>query len=85
MSKEKTEDKITIKEKAATSVKTVAVITKNLEQFALATALLITTVFAYTNIKDITNRVWYFTVLGSLVIVGLFAFWRLVVFFKKEG
>ena len=77
--------KVSVKTKATEQIKTLATITKNLEQFALATALLITTVFAYTNLKTVTNKVWYFTVLGSLVIVGLFAFWRLVVFFKKEG
>ena len=66
------------------SVKTTARIVKNLEQLTIGTALLVTTIFAYTQVDTITNQVWKYTVLASIVIVGLLAFTQLVRFLNRE-
>ena len=78
----KTVDKT--KQTVTDTVKTTARIVKNAEQLTIATALLVTTVFAFTQTKDITNQVWKYTVVASLVIVGLLAFSQLVKFLNRD-
>jgi hypothetical protein len=73
-----------VKIKTAETVKTTARITKNIEQLVIASALLITTVFSFTQLKTVTNQIWYYMVLGSVIIVGLVAFTQLVRFLNRD-
>ncbi|MCA9345762.1 hypothetical protein KC871_04080 [Candidatus Saccharibacteria bacterium] len=73
-----------VKAKVSETVQTTSRIVKNAEQLVIATALLTTTVFAYTQLDTITNDVWYFLVLGSVIIVGLVAFTQLVKFLNRN-
>jgi hypothetical protein len=79
---EKKENKV--KAKVTETVVTTATIVKNAEQLVVASALLITTVFAYTQLETVTNDVWYYMVLGSVIIVGLLAFSQLVKFLNRK-
>ncbi len=73
-----------VKAKVTETVTTTATIVKNAEQLVIATALLIVTVFAYTESKAITNDVWFFAVTASVAIVGVMAFWQFVTFLKRK-
>lgn len=85
MSKEIKEKKPSkIKAKAGETVQTTSRIVRNAEQLVIATALLITTVFAYTQLDTVSNKAWYYTVLGSVIIVGLVAFTQLVKFLNRK-
>ncbi len=79
---EKKENKV--KARVTETVVTTATIVRNAEQLVVASALLITTVFAYTQLETVSNRVWYYTVLGSVIIVGLLAFSQLVKFLNRK-
>ena len=82
---QKTEKKPSkVKKTVSETVTTTATIVKNAEQLVIASALLITTVFAYTQLDTVTNQVWYYMVLASVAIVGLIAFVQLVKFLKQR-
>ena len=72
-----------IKAKAGETVETTSRIVKNTEQLVIASALLITTVFAFTQLDTVTNQIWYYMVLGSVIIVGLVAFTQLAKFLNR--
>jgi exo-beta-1,3-glucanase (GH17 family) len=73
-----------VKAKVTETVVTTGTIVRNAEQLVVASALLITTVFAYTQLTTVTNQVWYYMVLGSVIIVGLLAFSQLVKFLNRR-
>lgn len=82
---QKTEKKPSkVKKTVSETVSTTATIVRNAEQLVIASALLITTVFAYTQLDTVTNQVWYYMVLASVAIVGLIAFVQLVKFLKQR-
>ncbi len=73
-----------VKAKVTETVTTTATIVKNAEQLVVASALLITTLAAYNYLKVITNDVYYYATLASVIIVGLIAFWQFVTFLKRK-
>lgn len=72
-----------IKAKVGETVSTTTRVVKNAERLVIAIALLITTVFAYTQLSTISNEAWYYTVLASVIIVGLVAFTQFVKFLNR--
>ena len=73
-----------VKVKTVETVKTTARIVKNAEQLTIATALLLTTLAAYNYLKTITNDVYYYATLVSVIIVGLVAFSQFVKFLNRD-
>jgi hypothetical protein len=73
-----------VKKTVTETVTSTATIVRNAEQLVIATALLITTVFAYTQLDTVSNKAWYYTVLGSVIIVGLVAFTQLAKFLNRK-
>ena len=72
-----------VKAKVTETATSTAKILRNTEQLVVASALLITTVFSYTQLTTVTNQVWYYMILASVIIVGLLAFSQLVKFLNR--
>lgn len=73
-----------VKRKVSDSVSTVSRVVKNAEQLVQAVSLLVITVFAYTQVKEVNNDVWYFIVLASLAVVGVRATYEFLRFLAKD-
>jgi hypothetical protein len=73
-----------VKAKVTDTVSTVSRVVKNAEQLVQSIALLLITVFAYTQVKDVTNDVWYYTVMFSLAVVGVRATYEFLRFLAKD-
>jgi hypothetical protein len=66
------------------TVSTTARVLKNTEVLVQAIALLVVTIFSYTQLSEVSNQIWYYTILASLIVVGLRASVELVKFLSKE-
>lgn len=84
MSKSKEVKPNKAKETVKNTFETTSRVVRNAEQLVIATALMIITVFSYTHLKTVTNDIWYYMVLASVVIVGLVAFTQFVKFLNRN-
>jgi len=73
-----------VKAKVGDTVNTTARVIKNGEIFLQAVALLVLAGFAYFQLKEVTNDVLYYSVLASLIVVGLRGAVEFVGFLNKE-
>lgn len=85
MSKETKEKKPSkVKKTVSETVLTTGRVMKNTEILVQAIALLVVTIFSYTQLSEVSNQIWYYTILASLIVVGLRASVELVKFLSKE-
>lgn len=73
-----------VKKTVSETVNTTARVVRNAEQLVQAVSLLVITVFAYTQVKEVNNDVWYFIVLASLAVVGVRATYEFLRFLAKD-
>ena len=73
-----------VKKTVSDTVNTTARVVKNTEILVQAIALLVVTIFSYTQLSEVSNQIWYYTILASLIVVGLRASVELVKFLSKE-
>lgn len=85
MSKEVKESKPSkVKAKVSETVSTTSRVVKNAEHFVQSVALLVLAAFTYTELKTVTNDALYYTVLASLIVVGLRGAVEFISFLNKE-
>jgi hypothetical protein len=73
-----------VKKTVSETVLTTGRVMKNTEILVQAIALLVVTIFSYTQLSEVSNQIWYYTILASLIVVGLRASVELVKFLSKE-
>jgi hypothetical protein len=73
-----------VKAKVTDTVSTVSRVVKNAEHFIQAVALLVLAAFAYTELKTVTSDPLYYTVLASLIVVGLRGAVEFISFLNKD-